>query len=128
MYISFSNGTLGRFWGRYWGIFSGPKNAIELAPRRSVSPKDYVTGGSVPARDLHRMLEAANWAPTHGKTQPWHYVILSGPRAIQRYLDFVSEWYTARADTIAEEKLSRGRIILPFVNMFAQRTVRSWKK
>ena len=77
--------------------------------RRSISPKYYVLGGNVPTQDLHRMLEAANWAPTHGKTQPWHYVILSGTRAIQRYLDFISDWYTKRADTIAEEKLSRVR-------------------
>ena len=77
--------------------------------RRSVSPKDYVPGGNVSTKDLHRMLEAANWAPTHGKTQPWHYVILSGTAAIQTYLDFISDWYTKRADTIAEEKLARVR-------------------
>lgn len=23
------------------------------------------------------MLEAANWAPTHGKTEPWRFVVLS---------------------------------------------------
>ena len=77
--------------------------------RRSISPKDYVPGGNVSTQDLNRMLEAANWAPTHGKTQPWHYVILSGTRAIQRYLDFISDWYIMRADTIAEGKLSSVR-------------------
>ena len=33
MHVSFSNGTLGRFLGRYWGCFSGQKNSIELRPR-----------------------------------------------------------------------------------------------
>ena len=26
---------------------------------------------------LEQMLEAANWAPTHGKTEPWRFVVLS---------------------------------------------------
>lgn len=27
---------------------------------------------------LEQMLEAANWAPTHGRTEPWRFVVLSG--------------------------------------------------
>ena len=80
-----------------------------IKSRRSITPKDYVLGGNVSTQDLHKMLEAANWAPTHGKTQPWHFVILSGALAIQQYLDFISGWYTTRADSLAEEKLSNVR-------------------
>ena len=28
--------------------------------------------------DLSYLLEAANWAPTHHKTEPWRYVAISG--------------------------------------------------
>jgi len=28
------------------------------------------------------MLEAANWAPTHGKTEPWRFVVLDRAAAI----------------------------------------------
>ena len=31
---------------------------------------------------LEQMLEAANWAPTHGRTEPWRFVVLS-PDALQ---------------------------------------------
>lgn len=31
---------------------------------------------------LEQMLEAANWAPTHGRTEPWRFVVLS-PHALQ---------------------------------------------
>ena len=46
--------------------------------RRTVTPKDYLSGGSISDEDLGTILEAANWAPTHNKTQPWRYVMLSG--------------------------------------------------
>lgn len=29
-------------------------------------------------RLVARMLEAANWAPSHGKTEPWRFVVFSG--------------------------------------------------
>lgn len=32
------------------------------------------------------MLEAANWAPTHGKTEPWRFVVL-GRRAQEEMVD-----------------------------------------
>lgn len=31
---------------------------------------------------LEQMLEAANWAPTHGRTEPWRFVVL-GADALQ---------------------------------------------
>ena len=49
-----------------------------LKNRRTVTPKDYMSGGKISDEDLNTILEAANWAPTHNKTQPWRYVMLSG--------------------------------------------------
>lgn len=31
------------------------------------------------------MLEAANWAPTHGRTEPWRFVVLS-PDGLQEMI------------------------------------------
>mmetsp|Transcript_30854 Transcript_30854/g.67372 ORF Transcript_30854/g.67372 Transcript_30854/m.67372 type:complete len:262 (-) Transcript_30854:109-894(-) len=48
-----------------------------IQQRRSIFPKDY--DGSAPSSDcIDCMLEAANWAPTHGKTEPWRFVVMSG--------------------------------------------------
>ena len=45
--------------------------------RRSVFPKDF-SGQRVPRAALEQCLEAANWAPTHGKTEPWRFVVFEG--------------------------------------------------
>ena len=34
---------------------------------------------------LEQMLEAANWAPTHGRTEPWRFVVL-GADALQEMI------------------------------------------
>lgn len=56
-----------------------------IRTRRSIFPKDY-NGKAVAPAVISRMLEAANWAPTHGKTEPWRFVVFSGDAvgAIQR--------------------------------------------
>ena len=46
-----------------------------IKTRRSIFPKDYT--GEVPPRvHLEQMLYASNWAPTHGKTEPWRFVVM----------------------------------------------------
>lgn len=47
-----------------------------IKSRRSVFPKDF-TGRLVDRATIEGMLEAANWAPTHGRTEPWRFVVLS---------------------------------------------------
>lgn len=46
-----------------------------IKARRSIFPKDY-TGEAVERDRLEMMLEASNWAPTHGKTEPWRFVVM----------------------------------------------------
>ncbi len=36
------------------------------------------------------MLEAANWAPTHGRTEPWRYTVL-GQEGMQAFADLTLE-------------------------------------
>lgn len=50
--------------------------------RRSVFPRDF-SGGRVERWQLEAMLEAARWAPTHKKTEPWHFVVLGGEAKVQ---------------------------------------------
>ena len=52
--------------------------------RRSVVPKDY-TGEAVPRDVIERALEAASWAPTHGKTEPWRFTVFHGADAVARW-------------------------------------------
>ena len=45
--------------------------------RRSVFPVQYNTTPIAKA-DIEEILEAANWAPTHKKTEPWRFKVLQG--------------------------------------------------
>lgn len=55
-----------------------PEDVLALIQRRrSIFPKDY-TGAAPPRAHVEAMLEAARWAPTHGKTEPWRFAIISG--------------------------------------------------
>jgi nitroreductase len=51
-----------------------------------------MTGGTVSKHDITALLEAANWAPTHGKTEPWRFVVL-GQQGMQAMQDVTEEVY-----------------------------------
>ena len=48
-----------------------------LRNRRSIYPKMY-SGEPVSDSIIQKMLENANWAPTHRLTEPWRFVVFSG--------------------------------------------------
>jgi hypothetical protein len=58
--------------------------SLLIKTRRSIVPK-HMTGETVPQDSIETILEAANWAPTHGRTEPWRFVVLgkSGMEAMQ---------------------------------------------
>lgn len=45
--------------------------------RRSVYPHQF-SDKNIAQDDLKKLLETANWAPTHRKTEPWRFKVLSG--------------------------------------------------
>lgn len=57
---------------------ASPEAVLEtIRSRRSFKLND-LSPASVDRRVIERMLEAANWAPSHGKTEPWRFAVLSG--------------------------------------------------
>ena len=48
-----------------------------IKKRRSVFPVQYNTK-PVAKKDIEQILEAANWAPNHRKTEPWRFKVLMG--------------------------------------------------
>lgn len=80
-----------------------------IRQRRSIFPKDFVFDGSqVNIEYIEEALAAANWAPTHGKTEPWRFVVI-GPNTLQKVLDireeFMTELLTKKGDEKGLEKL-----------------------
>lgn len=48
-----------------------------IRSRRSSFPAQY-SGEKVDDKIILQMLENATWAPTHGKTEPWHFIVFTG--------------------------------------------------
>jgi nitroreductase len=63
-----------------------------IQTRRSLKPEKFIKGKIVPDQVIHQMLENARWAPTHGLTQPWQFVVFSG-EGIVKLADFQQELY-----------------------------------
>ncbi len=86
-----------------------PSTTMQLIKnRRTIMPKE-LNGEPLKREHLDLILEAANWAPTHQKNQPWRYVVLSGPDAIRSYLDFLDKWYADHAQNLPEEAVTKFR-------------------
>ena len=63
---------------RVTGPSSAPEVAFEaIRSRRSFKLND-LSPESIDPGLVARMLEAATWAPSHGKTEPWRFVVFSG--------------------------------------------------
>src|SRR4029434_8097695 len=45
--------------------------------RRSVKPVK-MNGKKIPDEQVRELLKLANWAPTHGRTEPWRFIVYSG--------------------------------------------------
>ena len=58
-----------------------------LLNRRSIYPRQF-NGKPIPKSVLETALEAANWAPTHKRTQPWRFIVHSG-KSLE---DLVNQW------------------------------------
>ncbi|KAF1321946.1 hypothetical protein FI667_g11617, partial [Globisporangium splendens] len=63
--------------------------------RRSIFPRDYDENRKVPREILEKMLESANWAPTHKHTEPWRFIVFGSPESIQRLAQFEADLYKA---------------------------------
>ena len=65
-------------------------NAL-IRRRRTIKPKDMSDKPVEPAI-LAAILENANWAPTHGMTEPWRFFLFTGDGR-QRLADFCQSLY-----------------------------------
>ena len=59
--------------------------------RRTIKPNQYLDR-EIDKAIVRGILENANWAPTHGMTEPWRFTVYSGP-ARERLADFLADTY-----------------------------------
>src|SRR4051794_21691926 len=60
--------------------------------RRSIFPKQFEEGKQIPDEIIRQILENATWAPNHGHTEPWRFVVFSGA-GLKKLARFQSETY-----------------------------------
>ena len=90
-------------------IFEKKPAMIEtlIAKRRSVYPDQY-NQRPVEKEVIERLLQAANQAPTHKKTEPWRFKVLQGG-SLRRLGEFLQQKYL---ETNPEPKQFRARKFL----------------
>lgn len=78
-----------------------------IQQRRSLFPRDF-SGEQVDQKDIEQILENAHWAPNHGRTEPWSFIVMSGS-ALEKFGITHAEMYKAHtpAETFSEEKYKK---------------------
>lgn len=74
-----------------------------IKKRRTVKPNLF-NGKTTPDEYIRQLLALADWAPTHGKTEPWRFVVYSGEK-VQHFCATHAEMYRQNIDP---EKFMQG--------------------
>ena len=74
--------------------------------RRSVFPAQY-NDRPIADKEIETILEAANWAPSHKRTEPWRFKVVTGNAKIRlgEFMAAVYEKHTAKPKKIKTKKI-----------------------
>src|SRR6266542_4738259 len=61
--------------------------------RRSIKPAK-MNGRQIPDEQVKEVLQLANWAPTHGRTEPWRFIVYGGDK-VKEFCHQHAELYKA---------------------------------
>jgi nitroreductase len=75
-----------------------------ISERRSVKPDLFKQGAPIPDDVVRQALINATWAPNHGKTEPWYFMVYT-KEAITRLSEFQSTLYKMESG----EKFAEGK-------------------
>lgn len=78
-----------------------------LRRRRSIFPKSYLQDKPIDRQLIEQLLENANWAPTHKRTEPWRFQVFHSPESRGQLGDYMSEFYRLNTppEAFSEEKM-----------------------
>jgi len=86
--------------------------------RRSVFPDQFEAGKHIPNEIVEQILENATWAPNHGQTEPWHFMVFTAD-GLKTLAHFQSELYKETAGEKFKEatyqKLQRNPLLASHV-------------
>lgn len=73
-----------------------------ISQRRAIYPEMY-TGEVIDKKIIEQLLENANWAPNHKRTEPWRFVVFSGA-GLKKLAEYQSNLY--KKNSTAQGKFS----------------------
>lgn len=80
-----------------------------IQSRRSVMPTHY-NEEEISREDLHKILESANWAPNHKRTEPWRFKIIEG-KGKSRLAEFLLAKYMETTPPEMQNERKKAAII-----------------
>tara|TARA_R110000765_G_scaffold115226_1_gene208149 strand:+ start:260 stop:817 length:558 start_codon:yes stop_codon:yes gene_type:complete len=105
-----------------------------IKKRRSIFPVQYNTTPIV-KDDILKVLEAANWAPTHKKTEPWRFKVLQGEAKEKlglflsyKYLDTETNPKEFKAKKLIENPTRAGAIIVICMQRDLKESLPEWEE
>ncbi|MFS4493243.1 nitroreductase [Maribacter sp. 2308TA10-17] len=105
-----------------------------IKKRRSVFPSTYINKPIAKA-DIERILEAANWAPNHKKTEPWRFKVLQGESQVklgqflsEKYLEVAEKPKQIKTRKLLENPPKAGAIIAICMQRNANECVPEWEE
>ena len=74
--------------------------------RRSIFPPQF-NNENVTDTEINTLLEAANWAPSHLKTEPWRFKVIKSESARKKFSEFISKTYKEKTSKFSEIKFKK---------------------
>jgi len=106
-----------------------------IKSRRAVFPVQY-NGDSISKEELDLILECANWAPTHRRTEPWRFKVFYSEISRKNLSDFLSKKYTdvtpnfskVKYQKIIDKPLQSGCVIAICFQRDPKESVPEWEE
>lgn len=80
----------------------------QIKARRAVFPAQY-NDADISEEEIKILLEAANWAPTHRRTEPWRFKVFYSETSRRALSEFLGTTYTTTATKPSNVKLRKIR-------------------
>ena len=77
-----------------------------IASRRAIYPEQY-NPSPITEESIKSLLEAANWAPTHRRTEPWRFQVFHSEDARKQLSNFFAEVYPKTVVKLSEIKMRK---------------------
>lgn len=107
-----------------------------IRQRRARFPKTF-NDQKIEQKTLEALFDAANWAPTHKRTEPWRFVVISGDVkneleavAVEKYHESVPQenWDTHKEKRIRNKILRSSHIVAIVLHRDLKERVPEWEE